>query len=473
MGWFARRIGQPSSPMVRPWAIAGPVLILILAAPLLRPLRAQSQASDREAINLAAVRAVLENGTLAMDPSAFRHNESAYLAHGKAFTVDSPAFPTVLAGFAWMIQKAGVEFDTNPLFLEYLLILFAITLPSALACGFLYRMGRIFEIRRGWRMLIALACVLATGWFSYCVVLLPYAPAAALVVMAAASIIHLVTAKKPALAVGWIVAGGFCAALAAAIEPTALWSLLLMPVLILAQPHPWRVRLSGVLLLIAGAAAPIALHMSINPPITGDFLPPRLHADFFDQSLMPVAMPVSISVSGDDVEPLDASSWVIIGRAINRLITLTIGSHGILSHFPVLLIALGGAVIILHRHWTRPIKWLAGGTILAMLGLILINTGTRTQVGELMFAAPGLLATLPILLLFSGAWLRRRHHKLVWVLAGIALSISVGITMIGATAPAPPGGYSGYTAAEAVARLLSPKRPLEPAPAQTRAAAIR
>jgi hypothetical protein len=55
--------------MVRPWALFGPVVVLVVALPLLRPLRHPDPGamSDEEMSRLATVQAIAEHGTLAID----------------------------------------------------------------------------------------------------------------------------------------------------------------------------------------------------------------------------------------------------------------------------------------------------------------------------------------------------------------------------------------------------------------------
>ncbi len=456
MGWFERwKANRREAPVVRPWAIAGPVLVLLLAAPLIRPLFAPAGTTDREAMTLEAVRSVLRHHSLAIDPARIRNAEAVYHNGKTFFSADAPVFSVVLASVGYVIERAGITLDENPVLFEYLLIFFAITLPTALASGLIYRMARSFELRRWWRMLIAVSSVLATGWFSYSVILMPHALAAALVTAAATSVWYIAAAKKPMLAVGWLAGGGFCAALAATIEPNSAWMLPLLPLVVLALRLPGRVRFIGVLLVIAGAAAPLVLHTSINTAITGDVLPPRLHASQFAAN----AAPVLVGSSLDDIEPVDASLWVAIGRGLNRLIVFTIGTHGIFSHFPALVIAAAGLLMVLHRHWTGVLKWIAGGVLAAIVLQLMIRMTIRVDLVQLSFAAPGMVAMLPLLMLFSGAWLRRRHSGLVWTVAGIALGISVLITLIGATDPAPQNGFTHYTAAEAVERLFCSANP--------------
>ena len=446
---FARSPRDPKRPRVRPWAIAGPILILLIAAPLLRPLLAPGQMSDRERAAMESVRSVLQNGTLALDPHLAGSNDAVIRLHGQVFSKDPPSFAILLSGVAWCIEHAGIRFQTNPSLLNYLLIFFAITLPTAIGCGLLYRTSRIFELRRPWRAGLALACVLATGWISYATVLLPNALAAALVVAAVASVVQVAQSKNPGLAIGWLFAGGFCAALAVTIEPLAFW---IVPVLIgaiFAIPLLWRWRVAGLFLLALGAAGPVSLYVSVNRAITGDLLPPRWHA----QTILPIAATAAPSL-GDDAEPLDASVWLSLGRAVNRGLVFTVGPHGAFSHFPVLLLGIVGTGIVLRRHWTRGVKWLAAGSVGGFVVLIIYKSIVRVDDIDADFAAARFTVILPVLMLWAGAWLRRTHGGLVWTMAGIALAVSVFASVIGATDPAPPGGYQHFTVAEAFEKLV-------------------
>lgn len=439
--------------MVRPWAIAGPVLVLLLAAPLIRPLFAPEGMTSREAVTLESVRSVLRNGTLVLDPARVKDSTDVFHNGQHAFSLDPPVFSVILAGVGWVIERLGVDIEKNPVLHEYLLILFAITFPTAMASGLIYRMGRSFELRRWWRMVIALAAVLGTGWFSYSTVLMPLALAAAMVIVGAASVWHVSGAKKPGLAVGWLVLGGFCAAIGAAIDLNAAWMILLMPVIVLCLKLPARVRLIGLMLIIAGAAAPVVLHGSINPAITGDWWPPTMHATKVGPMQALISEPMVLDLS-DEIGSVDPSFWVGVGRGLNRLLLFTVGAHGIFSHFPVLILAAAGMWMVLRRHWGRTLKWLAGGVGLATVGHLLVRMTIRADATDLSFAAPGLVAMLPVAMLFAGAWVRKSHSAVAWTLAGVALGVSVLVTIIGATGPAPEPGFTGYTAAEAAERLF-------------------
>src|SRR3954454_69028 len=59
--------------LVRPWALLGPVVVLIMTLPLLRPLRHPDPTaiSDEELARLATVQAIVEHKTLAIDDTDF------------------------------------------------------------------------------------------------------------------------------------------------------------------------------------------------------------------------------------------------------------------------------------------------------------------------------------------------------------------------------------------------------------------
>jgi hypothetical protein len=457
---FKRLFCHPGTPVVRPWALAGPVLILMLAAPLLRPLISPGVSSARETGALVSVRTVLQHYTLALPPGERAGDYIFVRGDGQIFSKEPPAFIILLSCVAWCITAVGgVGINTNPHLFEYLLIYFSITVPTALACGLLYKMGRAFELKRAWRMMLALLCVLGTGWFSYAVVLLPHALATSLGVAAMASAFHVAFAKRPKLALGWLAGGGFCAALAAVIEPASLF---LLPVLtlmtIFCLPVKWPWRGMGLLLVCSGAASPLALHMTLNSQMTGDYFPPRWHGTAV---INPSAQQITTTRAyvADDMDTVPRSFWLRFGAGAERAMTLLVGRHGILSHFPVIFLGILGGGMVLTRHWPGVLKLLAGTAICVLVLLILYKSFTRLDDIDANFAAPRLLIVSPFLMLCGGAWIRRGHLPVVWTFAGIAAGISILISFIGATRPAPPGGYHHYTAAEVIEQSIRLDKP--------------
>ena len=426
------------------------MIVLMLLAPLLRPLRSPGVATARERATLEAVRAVLHDKTLALNAASLGPGAAVLRVGDRAFSQDPPVFDVALAGVGWAIERGGVRADVNPNFFAYLLTLFAVALPTAVAGGLVYRTARVFELPRTWRFGLALSCVLATGWLSYATVLLPHAPAAAGVMAAIAGVVQFAGAKRPGRAVGWLLLSGLFAALAGVIEPLAMWTLAAVLVAVVSSKVPVRWRVAGVVLTLAGAAAPIAMHLTINPRITGDWRPPRWHV-----YTPPPPAPASEPDDADDGGP---TGWQTLGRGVGRLIGLTVGSHGLFSHFPVLIVGVAGAGLIVRRHWTGAIKALAAATLVAVALALAYRMTARPDAVDANYAAPRLVVFAPALMIWAGAFLRRSHGTLVWIAMGVALGISVLTTLLGALSVAPPDGYSHYTFAQAIERLVLPSR---------------
>jgi hypothetical protein len=78
--------------MVRPWALLGPVIVLILALPLLRPLRHPDPRaiSDDELARLATVQAMVEHGTLAIDNTDFASTRLKVRREGHFYSEQPP-----------------------------------------------------------------------------------------------------------------------------------------------------------------------------------------------------------------------------------------------------------------------------------------------------------------------------------------------------------------------------------------------
>ncbi len=115
-----------------------------------------------------------------------------------------------------------------------------------------------------------MAIVLGSGLISYATVLNPYAPAAALVLLAAAILVQVSVVNTPLRSGGYLIAAGLFACLAAAIDPAAIVFTILFIGVILAMRWRWSLRIGGVLMYVIGMLPPALLHVSLSMPITGD-----------------------------------------------------------------------------------------------------------------------------------------------------------------------------------------------------------
>ncbi len=459
-----------TKPHVRPWALSSPILVLLICLPLLRPLRHPDprDVSADETARLATVQAFVEHGTLALDDTLKRPpGQTIRGLDRRRYSDQPPVMAVLLSGSYWAMHRHGLTIDDNPILVPYLLTIIAVTLPVAGAAGLVYRMGRLFELKRPIRAGLGAAVVLASGLVSYGVVLNAHAPAAVLVMCASACFVHLAISKKPVSSV-WLIVAGLCAALAATLEPAAaIFAVLLAAVPLAMRWRPSK-RVGGVLLYAIGMTPPLLLHAALTVPITGDFLPGMFHPELSEARDVRYHAPI-ISADGaldaiDETEEIDdlaqpgpeSAWWSQFFGDVARVLGALVGAHGLFSHFPVLMLGILGVGAIMHRHWPTATKVLAAATVAgASVVVITFATATLAHTGS-MFAARWFVVFVPMLLFWSGAWVRRSHHPLAWVGAGSLLLFSITVSLLGATNPFPREGYDRYTAGQALQKLLRP-----------------
>ena len=266
--------------MVRPWALSAPILVLLIAVPLVEPLghpdRDLRRISEDAKARLATVQAIVEHHTLAIDATLFTTTtRKIELPAGNGisrwYADQPPMMAALLSGGYLGLRHYGITFQNCPALVLFYLTLLGVTLPAACCAGLIYRMARIFELARPWRACLAAACVLATGLISYATVLNPHVPAATFLLASAGCILHLNIARKKPVAAAWLACSGACAAMAAAIDPSAFPFLFLLPAAIIAMR--WRKwgRAAGVVAYALGAMGPILIHAALTIPITHDF----------------------------------------------------------------------------------------------------------------------------------------------------------------------------------------------------------
>lgn len=480
--------------LVRTWGLCAPVVTLAICIPLLLPLRSHdpSQLNDDQQANLATIQAIVERQSLAIEETDFCTTRSKIHAVtdpggrlGHRYSDQPPMLAVMASGPYWILHRAGLTFGRYPNLILVLLTFLVVTLPVALSAGLVYRMGRIFELTRPLRAVLALTVVIASGLISYSTVLNAHAPAAALLLAAAACLIHVITHQSPQRAALWLLLAGFCAALAATLDPPALAFLLLFILVILAL-H-WRVsnRLAGVLIYALAAAGPVFVHAHLTRPITGDLRAGIFHPELgmaraqlnpqnqLNQPTDLATTPSAAAAAGaasdlssvtsisserdEDDEPQTGWQSFLVG--CYHILGAFVGRHGIFSHFPVVLLGIIGVTLIMHRHWPAPTKMLAGTTLGAALAVILAYALCRSGTRNTMFATRWFVVCLPLTLFWAGAWLRRGHRQGSWIMAGTALAFSVIVSLIGATGPLPRDGFDRYTVAGALRNLARRAEP--------------
>lgn len=486
----------------RPWAYLAPAMILLLCIPLLRPIHSPDArlVSDEERSRLATVQSIVERHTLSIDQAdadlqASRERVFGYKTSGgyplHTYSNQPPTYAVLLSGPYWVLHRLGYTFTNDRNVVVFWLTLLGVTLPVALMAGLVYRMGRIFELTRPMRTTLALAVIFASGLISYATVLNPHAPAAALLLAAATALLHAIARRSNQSGTLYLCVAGFCGALAAAIDPPAVVFLILFLGVIAALRWPLSLRVAGAALYIVGALAPFALHAKLNRQITGDLKAGFFHSELAisrhrnnlinDPAKAPNATPMvagaslaagsspsmaparPAAASGSEtilkIDEESPSFWRSLKFGLWRIGGAFIGRHGVLSHFPIVLMGILGVIMIMRRHWPAPTKMLAGGTLAGALAIMAIYSVCRVNHRDAMFATRWFVVFLPLTLFWAGAWLRRPHRRHSWALAGALLSFSVVASLIGATGPLPREGFDRYTLAGAWHNFLHPPKP--------------
>ena len=458
-------------PLVRPWALIAPVLTLVICLPLLRPLRQPdpSQISDDEKARLAMVEAIVEQHSLRIDRGSFPEASTPSPWAQARYASVPPMQSVVAAPVYWILRQRGLTFKDDLVMVRYLLVLLCVTLPVALSAGMVYRLGRLFELPRPARTGLALLVTLPVGLLTAAVTFGPHAPAAVLLLAAVTCISHIAVSEHPRRSMGWLVLAGVCAALAATFDAASVMLLILLPLVIMAMRWRPTWRLTGVLLYIAGMVPVFCLNAwliyqmtgTINPLPLGSLEGPDLSATASRVAVIGVAGAggAGVDAADDDVVEVGAveRTWASVSVWIGRLLDSLLGQRGLLSHYPVALIGIFGALAALRRHWASTTKAMAAIILVAGTILLLVHCVWSRGGMHAAFGPDWILVLLPVVMIWSGSWLRRPHYTQTWIVAGLACALSLTVAIIGAADRPPRDGYRGYSVAEAVSRLGAPE----------------
>jgi hypothetical protein len=138
---------------------------------------------------------------------------------------------------------------------------------------------------------------------------------------------------------------------------------------------------------------------------------------------------------------------------VNRLVETTLGNHGTLVHFPLLLIGCFGIAAVMHRHWPLWMKTLAAGTGIGAGTIVLIVTISSANLQYAMYANRWFISFSPLLMLWCGSWLRQTHSRGVRISALICFVLSLLAGIVGMLQPWPAGGYESFTVVDVFSSL--------------------
>ncbi len=427
----------------RPWALLTPIVVLLVALPLLRPLMLPAGATDGEELLTASIESVSQGRGMAVNSKHWRGKPGVVEFGDRLFAARPPVFAVVLAGPAWVLQKAGLDFEDGRASMAYFLTLLGVTLPVAVGAGVIYRMGRLFELSRPMRALLALLVAFCGGWISYATVLNPHAPAAAMLMCGSACLLYVGAAQRPGRVLPILILGGLLLALSAAISPWALPLVLPMPLVLFCMQIQTRYKLIGFLLLTAGFAPVIWTHCAWSLWTFGSIFPPTSRQVIFD-----LAGPENID------QGVLERLWILICR----LFDLTLGNHGLITHFPLIVAAVIGLVIVLRKHWPMHAKMLAAITLVGSITIVMMAAARQQPSDDRMFGVQWFVVFLPLMFFWLGAILRRDLSRGLRITVAVFASISALVSIAGARQPLPVEPYAGHTALGAIHRWITRSR---------------
>ena len=401
----------------RPGALLTPILVLMVALPLLRPLRSPGAPAHNEAILLDTVRAITTTGGMTLDPAKWKEGQPGIVAGKRGVMANRPpVFAVMLVPTAWLMESLGFDFDEHDDLIAYVLTLVGTTIPVAVGGAVIYRMARLFELTRPRRALLALLVTFGGGWISFATVLNPHATAASALVCSSACLLYLAAAKRSHQVLAILLLAGFLAALAAALSPWTLPLVLPLPLVLFAMSIPVRQKVIGFGLLTLGAMPIAWLHAAWSLDAYGTVFAPGSQAT------------LQAVVTGD---PADSPAARLVTLA-GELFSVTFGSHGIFTHFPILIASIVGLFIVLRKHWPMHAKVLGAIVFVGTVTIVMMVAARRAGVTDWRSAGQWFVVFLPLATFWFGAILRRELNRRAFWLVTAACAISVIVSLVGA-----------------------------------------
>lgn len=388
--------GHPPEPALAPEPdtdLGRPALLVLLVFALALLLLTKSEpVSWADASRLGTIQALAEEGTLALDDTAYFWQGDKVLIEGRYYSHQPPMLALLGTVPYWLLHQLGGEITDPWVYRTLTLSLVGMPLFAGLSMlGILMRRRGASQLHTA---LLLAAAAFGTLALPYALVLNQHGAAAALVLASLLAI----DLRRPLVA-------GLLLSLATTIDLTAVFFAVALVV-----PIVWRedesgtarLQLADLIPYTLGALPILGLHFGVTHAIAGDLKPLGLHTEGF---LYPLSPFLFMNLTGGGEAGPDGSQLAYVVGAL-------FGESGLFSHHPVLLWALGLGLLFLLRPGTKPAvrsaRPLAIGVLLASLGIAGYYLTQSRNFGGSSFGmrwftvfAPALLL-LPALALASG-----------------------------------------------------------------------
>src|SRR4051812_40659055 len=107
--------------MLRPLALLAPVLVLIIALPLLRPLRHPDSPTNDETLRIASIEALVRQKSLNLNTARFSKVSGAVVLPAGTYSTQPPMMAVMLWAPAWVMTWMGFNFEENHVLFAYMM----------------------------------------------------------------------------------------------------------------------------------------------------------------------------------------------------------------------------------------------------------------------------------------------------------------------------------------------------------------
>lgn len=236
--------------------------------------------SWNDASRMATIESLAERGSFIIDDSTFNWTGDKVFIRGHFYSGFSPVLPFLSSGVYFVLGKiSGISFLTHPQLSYYLLTLFIIGGLTSLMLVFFYKSLIIIGIVMNHRVILCTVLAIGTLMFSYSTVFNNHTVSACLLFLSFYFILKSIFFQY--LFKKYISFSGFLASLAATISQVSggiffiaffgyiFWNKKLRP--------SWSYY-------VLGGIFPMMLYLTLNIPISGDFMPVNTHPEYYNYS---------------------------------------------------------------------------------------------------------------------------------------------------------------------------------------------
>jgi hypothetical protein len=371
-----------------------------------------------DASRMAQIQAIVEQGTFIIDQSTAFETGDKYFYNQHFYSDKPPILALYAAPVYFGLRLIGLSFDQNSQLTCYLVTLLSIGLLSILGLILFRKILREFLlVSSAWADVTTLVAGAGTLILPYSIVFNNHVPSGVLILMGVYCLLQFSRTNNFIQ----IAYSGICFSLAGSIDINCFLFIPIMLVL-LVQKSAKAALMFGLACLPA-----IVLYLFLNLQTSGSLMPPALNAPLWNY---PGSAFGQENLSG-------LAKHHNIGEVLFYAFHMLIGNRGLISHTPILLVAIGGILIGAQRKFQYKAEY---GYILLASGLYIALYILRTTnysgwaFGIRWFASLMLILGLPIAYLAP----QIRSSKPARLIFMAVASLSIAISLIGTHTPFTP-----------------------------------